>query len=557
MNEQPQPAQTPPGCPQSNGCHQSDAALGGATGANVQSRVSSTSASISRRAALGLTLAPLLAPLASCATTTRPNAARAAGRWRQDPAVRPPTTPREFRGVWVATVANIDWPTAGTTNPADLREQMTRIIRKCKETNLNAILLQVRPSCDAIYRSRLEPWSEFLTGRSGQPPTPEFDPLIDWITHTHNAGLELHAWFNPFRARHHEAKHPDAPSHVTTTRPGLIRFYSNLKWLDPGEPESQNHSLSVVADVARRYDIDGIHFDDYFYPYPVSGRAFPDESSYARYGSGLSRADWRRANIDSFVQRVGREIKSIKPDLPFGISPFGIWRPGHPIGVEGLDAYEALAADARKWLREGWIDYASPQLYWKITAPKQPFGHLLDWWHAQNPARRHVWPGLYTSKVADAADPWPTSELINQINLIRAARGQTPGIVHFSATPIVSDTAGIATALRTGPFADPALPPRMSWLPAPRTPQAPIVTMQDGGALTWFTWRAWENEAEIRSWTVWTRNAAGQWRLRIHGANERVLEVSSTGPQAIDAVAIAAVTKGSTEGTPWVMRRIE
>lgn len=522
-------------------------------------------APLSRRDALSLALAGLAAPvatslattLAACTTTTRPNASRAAGRWRQDTSLRPPTAPREFRGVWVATVANIDWPSKKTPDAAGLREQMSRIIRRCKQLNLNAILLQVRPSCDAIYKSRLEPWSEFLTGVSGQPPAPEFDPLKEWIIQAHNAGLELHAWFNPFRARHHEAKGPDAPNHVTNTRPGLIRFYSNLKWLDPGEPEAQEHSLAVVADVVRRYDIDGVHFDDYFYPYPVAGQAFPDESSHARYGRGLSRSDWRRANIDSFVERVSREIKSIKPDLPFGISPFGIWRPGHPAGVEGLDAFEALAADARKWLQQGWIDYASPQLYWKITAPKQPFGHLLDWWHSQNTSRRHIWPGLYTSRIAQADDPWPASEILKQIEMVRGVRGASPGLVHFSAQTLMANAGGISDALLDGPFSDPALPPKMSWLTAPRAPQAPIVTSQDGGALTWFNWRAWEDEAEVRAWTVWTRNTAGQWRLRIHGASERVLEVASRGESAVDAVAIAAITRGSTEGAPWVMRRID
>lgn len=520
--------------------------------------------SLSRRELLcratGLGAAGLAAgiagPLAACATTTRPRSSRAAGRWRQDVTLRPPAAAREFRGVWVATVANIDWPSKKTPESAVLREEIGRIIRRCKELNLNAILLQVRPSCDAIYRSHLEPWSEFLTGASGRGPEPEFDPLNEWIAQAHNAGLELHAWFNPFRARHHEAKGPDAANHVTNSRPGLIRFYSNVKWLDPGEPEAQRHSLEVVADVVRRYDIDGVHFDDYFYPYPVAGHAFPDEASHARYGGGLSRGDWRRANIDSFVQRVSREIKRIKPDLPFGISPFGIWRPGHPPGVDGLDAYEALAADARRWLQEGWIDYASPQLYWKITAPKQPFGHLLDWWQSQNTARRHLWPGLYTSRVGQAEDPWPASEILRQIELVRTARGSSPGVVQFSAQALLKDTGGIGTALREGPFAEPALVPRTPWLPAPRAPQAPSVTVQDGGALTWFTWRAWENEADIRGWVVWTRDASGSWRMRVHGASERVLEVSSLGGSAVDAIAVAALASRATHGDPWVMRRM-
>lgn len=506
--------------------------------------------------ALGLA-APLSAPLAACATTTRPRSGRAAGRWRHDPLLRPPATPREFRGVWVATVANIDWPTAPTTDPVVLREQIARTVRRCREANLNAILLQVRPACDTIYPSRLEPWSEFLTGRAGLAPEGDFDPLREWIAQAHGAGIELHAWFNPFRARHHEAKTPDAPGHVSHTRPGLVRVYSNLKWLDPGEPESQRHTIAVVADVVRRYDIDGVHFDDYFYPYPVAGREFPDQDTHARLGSHLSRSDWRRACIDAFVRDVGQEIKAIKPGLPLGISPFGIWRPGHPPGVEGLDAFEALAADARRWLREGWLDYAAPQLYWKITAPRQPFGHLLDWWHAQNTARRHLWPGLYTSRILQAADPWPASEILQQIELVRAARGSTHGTIQFSARAIAADAGGIASALRDGPFAQPALIPRSPWLPGPRAAQAPNVTAQDGEALTWFTWRAWEDPQAVRAWTVWLRDAAGRWDLRILGPAERTIEVPARGPGAIDAVAIAAVTRAGTEGAPWVMRRAQ
>ncbi|MEZ6233213.1 MAG: family 10 glycosylhydrolase [Phycisphaerales bacterium] len=542
MNERPLPTPTSP------------------TGADAPQFGRVTTHTIGRREAIGraigLGAAAACAPvLLACQTTTRPRASHASGRWRQDALLRPPTPPREFRAVWVASVANIDWPATPTADAASLREQAGRIVARCKAIGLNTIILQVRPSCDAIYESRLEPWSEFLTGRAGRGPTPGYDPLEHWITLAHNAGMELHAWFNPFRARHHRATGPDDARHVVNTRPGLVRTYSNLKWLDPGEPESRQHSLDVITDVIRRYDIDGVHLDDYFYPYPVAGRPFPDDTPFARFGAGLSRGDWRRRNINEFVQRLGREIKAIKPGLPFGISPFGIWRPGHPAGVVGFDAYEELAADARLWLREGWLDYVAPQLYWKTDAPQQPYEHLLRWWRAQNTQGRHVWPGLYASRVADAEQRWPKEEILRQIEIARSVERVAPGVALYSAATLMSDAGGLATALQRSPFAEAALPPRYAWLPGAPAPAAPSVTVQDGGALSFFNWQAYGEARGIRGWAVWTRAESGSWTLRVKGASERSLEVRSRGDGAIDAVAVAAIGPGSVVGEAWSMRR--
>ncbi|MFN5956346.1 MAG: glycoside hydrolase family 10 protein, partial [Planctomyces sp.] len=263
---------------------------------------------------LTLILSMLLPRVASAQTPAgaAPNAALSAWMATTDPKDNPPAIPREFRGVWVATVANIDWPSKKGLPSDQQQAEMRRILDRAVELKLNAILLQVRPSCDAIYPSSLEPWSEFLTGQSGKPPSPEYDPLAMWIEEAHARGLELHAWVNPFRSRHFRAEGPDAANHINIARPDLVRKYDNLLWLDPGEPEAQEHSLRVIMDLVNRYDLDGVHYDDYFYPYPKDNVPFPDDAPFARAraaGETRSKADWRRANIDNFVRRLYEEIK--------------------------------------------------------------------------------------------------------------------------------------------------------------------------------------------------------------------------------------------------------
>lgn len=375
--------------------------------------------------------------------------------------VPPPPPPREFRAAWVATVANIDWPSAPGLPAAKQQEELRNIISTAASLNLNALIVQVRPTADAMYVSDLEPWSEYLSGQSGKGPDPAYDPLEVWVSECHAAAIECHVWFNPFRTRHFKATGPDAPMHINNARKDLVHEYDRYWWMDPGEQDAQDHSIRVMLDVVSRYDIDGIHMDDYFYPYPKRGHDFPDDASWAKYTAGggtLSRADWRRDNINRFVRRLYEEAKRIKPHIRVGISPFGIWQPGHPEGVEGFNAYAGLYADAALWMREGWLDYASPQLYWRRSAPKQPFEPLLDWWLSQSTAGRPVYPGLYTSKCDPADGKWPSSEITNQILSIRTRQG-TGGEIHFSMKALQRNYAGIADALRTGPYAEPAIPP--------------------------------------------------------------------------------------------------
>ena len=285
---------------------------------------------------------------------------------------KPPAVAREFRGVWLASVKNIDWPSRPGLAVAQQKAELLALLDRAKQLQLNAVLLQVRPSCDALYASKLEPWSEYLTGQMGQAPSPFYDPLTFAVEEAHQRGLELHAWFNPYRARHAAALSPVSANHVSRTHPQLVKPYAKSYWLDPGLREVQEHSLNVVKDVAQRYDIDGVHFDDYFYPYPEKdekGRPlpFPDWASWKQYQDGggrLGREDWRRENVNLFIVRVSQSVKAIKPWVKFGIAPFGIWRPGHPSQIRGLDSYDVLYADSRKWLRDGWVDYLAPQLYW-------------------------------------------------------------------------------------------------------------------------------------------------------------------------------------------------
>ncbi len=296
-----------------------------------------------------------------------------------------PHIDREFRAVWVATVANIDWPSEPGLPVHRQQSELIDILNRVRMLGLNAIILQIRPTADAFYQSDLEPWSYYLTGQNGVAPDPFYDPLAFATEEAHRRGLDLHVWLNPYRAGHPTAPDSKAMNHVANRFPDAVLAYGTQLWMDPGAPEIADHSLAVIMDVVERYDIDGVHMDDYFYPYTVRDEegntvAFPDSAAYAAYGESMDIGDWRRQNVDRFIERVYASIKERKPWVLFGLSPFGIWRPGHPEGVTGFDQYEGLYADARKWLRNGWVDYYTPQLYWPMDSQGQPYGPLLDWW---------------------------------------------------------------------------------------------------------------------------------------------------------------------------------
>ena len=396
-----------------------------------------------------------------------------------------PPMPREARGVWIASVSNMDWPSKPGLPTDSQKAELRAILDKVKQLRMNLVVLQVRPAGDALYASSIEPWSEYLTGEMGKAPDPFYDPLAFAVAEAHARGLELHAWFNPYRARHPSAKGPVSATHISRMRPDLVRMYGGQLWMDPGEPEVQDHSLRVILDVVRRYDIDGVHIDDYFYPYreddPATRRyiPFPDSVSWNKYvarGGKLARDDWRRNNVDQFVQRLHTAIRQTRPQVKFGVSPFGIWRPGHPSSVRGLDAYVELFADSRKWLNNGWVDYLVPQLYWRIASPQQSYAELMQWWAQENKKDRHIWIGNAAYRVRADRQNWAPEEITNQIALTRTQSGVS-GNVMFNMSSILRNRGGVTETIASQSYTFDALMPRTFWLDseAPAPPQIRLV----------------------------------------------------------------------------------
>lgn len=450
---------------------------------------SHTSRSVLVAACISVVLSASFALPYSAVAQTRPDSSAALARATSDtetvdPSAIAPPVAREFRGVWVASVANMDWPSRPGLPVAQQKAELIAILDRAASINLNAVVLQVRPSADALYASQKEPWSAFLTGQMGKAPEPFYDPLAFAVEEAHARGLELHAWINPYRAHFPADKSPISANHIARRRPDLVVKYGPYLWMDPGSSEVRAHTVSVVRDIVRRYDIDGIHIDDYFYPYREHTRRgreipFPDDRTwraYRRGGGTLARDDWRRRNVDLLIEQLYKTVKDEKPWVKFGISPFGIWRPGSPSSVRGLDAYTELYADSRKWLQQGWADYFTPQLYWRSSAPQQRYDELLHWWAAQNAFGRHLWAGNYTSRVMGEGANWPAAELLEQVRLTRADSGAS-GNLHFSMTVFMQNRDSLANRLVAGPYAGPALVPASPWLDK-RAPAAPRATAQ-------------------------------------------------------------------------------
>lgn len=448
----------------------------------------------------------------------------------------PPAAPREFRAAWVATVANIDWPSKPGLDSAQQQLEIRRILDAAKKLNLNAIVLQVRPGADAIYPSALEPWTEYISGEQGKPPTPLYDPLQTWITEAHLRGIELHAWLNPYRARHSTAKSPLAANHIANTNPEAVKAYGDQLWMDPAEPAAVQRTLDVVADLVRRYDVDGIHIDDYFYPYPVfapdllgaTGEVdFPDGPAWQRYtaaGGQGTRADWRRHQVNQLVQRMNTVVHQEKPWVRFGISPFGLGKPERRApGIQGFSQYDKLYADVELWLAQGWLDYLSPQLYWPIDQAPQAFGVLLEGWRRENTHGRHLWPGLFTSRIDSSEKSWTPDEIQRQIALLRQDSGGSMGSghVHFSMVALLQNRKGLADALQSGTYPQAALVPATPWLMEERI-AAPVVQRQavtDGSGTVVLQIAQEQNAAQGTTIAIWARYG-NQWRFGSQPASQ-------------------------------------
>ncbi len=506
-----------------------------------------------RRAATALLFA-LAASGAAAQTRVSSASGTAAGSASARAADDAPPLDREFRAAWVATVDNIDWPSRPGLSTWRQQAELIAILDRAVELKLNAVVLQVRPAADALYRSSREPWSAFLTGQMGAAPEPAYDPLAFAVREAHRRGLELHAWFNPFRAHHPADSSAISSNHVSRADAHMVRRYGQYLWLDPGSRSARQRSLDVVMDIVWHYDIDGIHLDDYFYPYKERdsrGRIidFPDGPSWRLYrgnGGRLSRDDWRRHNIDTFIEQLYARVKAAKPWVKVGISPFGIWRPGNPPGVKGLDAYGQLYADSRKWLREGWLDYFTPQLYWKVSAPGQSYPVLLKWWVSQNVHGRHIWPGNFTSRVSDEGasggpNSWPASELLEQIRLTRAQAGAT-GNVHFSMKALLEDRGGLVDSLEGGPYSTPALVPASPWLGDHTPPKPRAWTAVD--SVTGNTRLRFAPATAHRVW-LWAVRArvGGRWSTSILPSEQRVLTLSRAGEPVPDMVVLNEVDR--------------
>ncbi len=393
---------------------------------------------------------------------------------------------RELRGAWIATVNNIDWPTVGAS-AATQQAQLIAILNNHKASGMNAVFLQIRTQCDALYNSNVEPWSSFVS--SAQGVNPGYDPLAFAIAECRKRGIELHAWINPYRAVINNSQIGTfASNHIAVTRPDLLLSQGSLRILDPGKTEVWNYVIKVVMDVVRRYDVDGIHFDDYFYPYPPSsGAAFNDSTTYNSTPRGFTNIfDWRRANVDSLIKRTNDSIHLAKPWVKFGVSPFGIWRnigsDATGSATNGLQSYSDIYANSKKWIQSNWVDYLAPQIYWSIGLSVANYGVLVPWWN-NNAFNRHIYSGMAAYKVGNGGTDVNFNngnQIPNQIRLNRQ-QSKVLGSIFYNTTSVNANPLGMRDSLRNDLWSRAALLPQMPWIDntAPQQPSALTTTLQN------------------------------------------------------------------------------
>lgn len=364
---------------------------------------------------------------------------------------------REFRSAWVASVTNLDWPISPNNSTEVQKQNLIQILDSLKSSNFNVVIFQIRPECDALYDSPYEPWSYWLTGSQGTPPSPFYDPLSFAIEEVHKRGMEIHAWFNPYRAVKTIGNYTNSSDHITNTHPEWILNFSSIKILDPGIPDVREYNLNIIMDVVNRYDIDGVHMDDYFYPYPPDQISNQDAATYQQYGSGFTNiGNWRRWNVNRQMEMIMDSINVVKPHVKFGISPFGIWKNGVPSGITGMDAYNVIYADPIAWLHEGSVDYLTPQLYWQIGGPQDYFA-LATWWaDSADYYNRHLYPG-HIFRAGYSNNELPAQLRIDRNN------DKIKGSVFFRAANLKVNTYGFQDSLRTNYYLYKALPPVMGW----------------------------------------------------------------------------------------------
>ncbi|MFD8298343.1 glycoside hydrolase family 10 protein [Streptomyces bauhiniae] len=374
---------------------------------------------------------------------------------------------REMRGVWLATVANRDWPSRPGLPPEQQRAELIAHLDRAVADRLNTVIFQVRPTADALWPSPYEPWSEYLSGTQGRDPG--WDPLGTAVREAHARGLELHAWFNPYRIANHTDPGRLTPDHPARLHPEWVVPYGGKLYYNPGLPEVRRFVRLAMLDAVAKYPVDAVHFDDYFYPYPVAGQTFADDAAYDAYGGAFDdRAAWRRDNIDRLVREVAAGIRRVRPRTRFGISPFGVWRNAatDPRGSDtqaGVQTYDDLYADTRKWVRAHWIDYIVPQIYWNIGFPAADYSKLLDWWAAEAAGTRtrlYVGEALYKAGAAGQPPAWQDPAELSRHLTLAARYPQVRGHVFFAAQDVARDPLGAMARVVADHYRRPARPPR-------------------------------------------------------------------------------------------------
>ncbi|MDQ3031078.1 MAG: family 10 glycosylhydrolase [Myxococcota bacterium] len=457
-----------------------------------------------------------------------------AGSDASDPTIvrEPVASAREIRGAWIPSVWNIVFPSASTLDATQGRAEIVAILDVMEELRMNAAFVQVRPESDALYESSIEPWSRYLSGEQGRDPG--WDPLATWITEGHARGIEIHAWINPYRGMA-SATATTATNHVTRTLSAHAHQYGTQILMDPGAPAVRAHVVSVVRDIVSRYEVDGIHFDDYFYPYPIAGEAFPDDATWAAYvdgGGALELGDWRRQNVHDLVREVSEAIAAERDDVRFGISPFGIYRPGMPSGISGLDAYEAIYCDPLRWIEEGWVDYLAPQLYWRTEA--QSFDRLLAWWATHAHEGRTILAGMNHAALIDPVPErrWELATYRDQMSTVQSSLGTgVSGSIAYHVAPLLRNASGVRDAFRDEIWTELALTPPLASADPSVRPAPPTLTREGTSVRVDHA-----DRASLRAFAIYVE-AAGGWSLsRIVPAAIGSLELDDATPTAVVAV---------------------
>ena len=413
---------------------------------------------------------------------------------------------REFRGAWIQCV-NYQFMGMGTQA---MQTELTRQLNELKRCGINAILFQVRPEFDALYASSFEPWSRYLTGQQGQAPQPYWDPLAWMVEQCHARGMELHAWINPYRAKTKGTKALVA-NHLYFKHPERFFAYDGQLIMDPGIPENRDYICNVVVDILSRYDVDGIHIDDYFYPYPANGQPIPDEETYARYGGGMDRGDWRRENVNAFIRQMYECIHEVKPWVKFGVSPFGIYRNlGSDLqtgsNTRGLQNYDDLYADVLKWVNEGWVDYNIPQVYWEIGHPAADYDTLVRWWSEHAPKRTLI-IGQDVDRTVAKADPAdPNRHQMERKMALQRSLPNIEGSCQWYAKAVVDNKGNYGTMLRTRYHRYPAMQPAMPWIDDRRPGKVKglkAIWTEDGYMLMWRAPKAREETDRAIAYAVY------------------------------------------------------